>query len=150
MVLRRNLLWVAPLPLLLTAFGGGALTMLADLAALGLLLGANWLLGEGLRAEAIYDERTVARRPAIPRKLFASAATGLGVAAAAWVPDGGILAPLIFGSVAAGLHVAAFGADPLRDKIARDGRGDARVVRAVDEAEALLAELRHLILQSRD
>src|SRR5690606_15836845 len=76
MALRRNLLWLAPLPLLLTAFSGGALTMAADLGALGLLLGANWLLGEGLRAESAYDERKVARRPAIPRKLFASVLTG--------------------------------------------------------------------------
>jgi hypothetical protein len=150
MVLRRNLLWLAPLPLLLTAFSGGALTMAANLGALGLLWGANWLLGEGLRAEAAYDERKVARRPAIPRKLFASALTGVGVGLAAWVPGTGPIAPVIFGAVAAGLHVLAFGPDPLSDKGGADGAGDERVVRAVDEAESLLAEISELIAQSGD
>ncbi len=104
----------------------------------------------GCGRSSAYDERKVAKRPAIPRKLFASAATGLGVVAAAWVPEGGLLAPVIFGAVAAGLHVTAFGPDPLRDKIAAEGRGDARVVRAVDEAETLLQEMQDLIAQSRD
>lgn len=149
-MLRRNLLWLAPMPLLFTAFRGGALTMASELAALGLLLGANWLLGEGLRAEAAYDERKVARRPAIPRKLFASALTGLGVALAAWAPDAGLAAPVIFGVVAAGLHLLAFGPDPLRDKGSAEGAGDERVLRAVDEAERLLSELRELIAQTGD
>ena len=150
MVLRRNLLWVAPLPLLLTAFSGGALMMAADLAALGLLLGANWLLGEGLRAETAYDERNVARRPAIPRKLFASGLTGVGVGLAAWAPDAGAAAPVIFAAAAAGLHGLAFGPDPLRDKTAGDSTGDERVLRAVDEAEGLLSEIRQLIAESGD
>jgi hypothetical protein len=150
MALRRNLLWLAPLPLLLTAFTGGALTMAADLGALGLLLASNWLLGEGLRAEAAYDQRKVAKRPAIPRKLFASALTGVGVGFASWAPDAALVAPAIFGLVAAGLHVAAFGADPLRDKGVAEGPGDARVLRAVDEAERLLTEMQDLISQSGD
>jgi 5-bromo-4-chloroindolyl phosphate hydrolysis protein len=150
MVLRRNLLWLAPLPLLLTAFAGGALTVASDLVALGLLWGANWLLGEGLRAEAAYDERKVAKRPAIPRKLFASALTGIGVAMAAWVPDSGLVAPVIFGAVATGLHVLSFGPDPLRDKGGTDGLGDERVLRAVDEGEGLLSEMRTLIAESGD
>ena len=150
MVFRRNLLWIAPLPLLLTAFAGGALTMAADLAALALLWSANWLVGEGLRAEAAYDERKVARRPAIPRKLFASALTGVGVALASWVPEAGLAASIVFGTVAAALHVAAFGPDPLRDKGGTDGLGDERVLRAVDEAEALLSEMRTLIGESGD
>ena len=150
MVLRRNLLWAAPAPLLVTAFFGGALTMAADLAALGLLWGANWLLGEGLRAEAAYDERNVARRPAIPRKLFASGLTGIGVALASWAPEAGMVAPVIYGVVAAGLHGLAFGPDPLRDKRGDDGVGDERVLRAVDEGESLLTEMRDLIAGSGD
>lgn len=150
MVLRRNLLWIAPLPLLLTAFAGGALTMAADLGALTLLWAANWLLGEGLRAEAAYEERKVARRPAIPRKLFASALTGVGVGLAAWAPEAGIAAPVVFGAVAGALHVLSFGADPLRDKIGGEGTGDERVLRAVDEAESHLREMREIIARSGD
>ena len=150
MVLRRNLLWIAPLPLVLTAFSGGALNMAGDLAALALLLSANWLLGEGLRAETAYEERKVAKRPAIPRKLFASGLTGIGVASAAWLPEGGVLAPALYGIVAAALHVASFGPDPLRDKIGTDGFGDERVLRAVDEGERLLGEMRDLIAEAGD
>lgn len=150
MVLRRNLLWLAPLPLLLTAFSGGALTMLADLGGLALLWSANWLLGEGLRAEAAFDARKVARRPAIPRKLFASVLTGVGAAMAAWLPEAGLAAPLIFGLAAGGLHVAAFGTDPMRDKSGGDAAGDRRVVRAIDEAEAMLEEMRALVAGTGD
>lgn len=150
MALRRNLLWLAPLPLVLTAFAGGALNMAADLVALALLWAANWLVGEGLRAEAAYDARKVARRPAIPRKLFASALTGLGVGLAAWQPEAGLLASLIFGVTAAVLHGVAFGPDPLRDKVGEAGTGDARVLRAVDEAERLLDEMRGAIAPSGD
>jgi hypothetical protein len=42
------------------------------------LLGA-WLTRDGVRAEDAFNERKVARRPAIPRKLFGAVATGLGV-----------------------------------------------------------------------
>ena len=35
---------------------------------------------EGLQAEAAYDARRIARRPAIPRKLFGGILTGLGLA----------------------------------------------------------------------
>lgn len=150
MALRRNLLWVAPLPLVLTAFGGGALTMVADLGALGALWLANWLLGEGLRAEDAYNERKVAKRPAIPRKLFASALTGLGVGAATWSPDAALIAPVIYGVVAAGLHALSFGTDPLRDKGGSDAINDERVLRAVDEAERLLSEMRDLIRETAD
>ena len=151
MAMRRNLLWVAPLPLLLTAFSGGALTMAADLAALALLLGAAYTVGEGIKAEAIFAERKVAKRPAIPRKLFASAMTGVGVALAAFSPDVSLLAPVIYGIIAAVLHVAAFGPDPLRDKgMGADEPGSDRVARAVDEGERLLAEMREAIARAGD
>ena len=38
--MRRNLLWLAPAPLLFTAFAGGAVGMASDLAALALLWGS--------------------------------------------------------------------------------------------------------------
>ncbi|MBM9594794.1 5-bromo-4-chloroindolyl phosphate hydrolysis family protein [Roseitranquillus sediminis] len=151
MAMRRNLLWIAPLPLLLTAFSGGALTLAADLAALALLLGAAWMVGEGLKAEAVYDERRVAKRPAIPRKLFASAMTGAGVALAAWSPEGGAVASVIYGVIAAILHVAAFGPDPLRDKgVTSDDPATDRVARAVDEGERMLREMREAIGRTGD
>ena len=52
-----------------------ALALIAA-AALGL---AVWLLRDGLRAEAAYNARKIARRPALPRKMLATALTGIGV-----------------------------------------------------------------------
>jgi hypothetical protein len=150
MARRRNLLWVAPLPLVLTALSGGALTMAADLAALATLLGANWLLGEGLRAEAAYAERKVAKRPAIPRKIFASALTGLGVGLAAWDPGAGAAASAVFAVIGGLLHLAAFGPDPLKDKGVAETAGGARVLRAIDEAEAMLAEMAARVRETGD
>ena len=152
MAMRRNLLYIAPAPLLLTAFGGGAVAMASDLAALAALWGAAFLVGEGVKAEAAYDERKVAKRPAVPRKLFASALTGIGVALAAVTAEGGLVAPAVFGIVATALHVAAFGPDPLRDKGApgMDEVQTSRVSRAVDEAEGLLAEMRAAIARAND
>ncbi len=81
--------------------------------------------------------------PAIPRKLFAADLCGLGVGLAAyfgWQQE--LASALVFAFAATGLHLLAFGLDPMRRK-GPDGmnRFDAeRVARAVDKAEALLRE----------
>ena len=77
--------------------------------AAAVLILAAWLLRDGLRAEAAYNDRKVARRHALPRKMLASALTGIGVAMASYASEPGILAPAIFGVVATLLHGAAFG-----------------------------------------
>lgn len=142
-VLRRNLLYAAPLPLLITAFRQDAIGLALDLAALGVLLLAVYLLDEGLKAEAAWKSRTIARRPAIPRKGLATALTGFGVALAVWDPAGRILDPAILGLVAAALHATAFGVDPMRDKgMAGDNAFQSgRVARVVDEAERALGAM---------
>ncbi len=152
MRLRLNLLFLAPLPLLLTAFAGGALTLATDLGALALLLGAAWLTGEGVRAADAYEARTVARRPTLPRKLLGSALTAAGVGLAAFGGDAGVLAPVIYGAVAAALHLGAFGIDPLRNKVAEgaDDFQSGRVAKAVDEAERHLAAMREAIGRAGD
>ena len=149
---RRNLLYIAPLPLLFTAFSGGAVTLATDLGALALLLGAAWLTGEGVRAEDAYDARVVARRPALPRKLLGAALTASGVGLAAAGVEGGLIAPLIYGAVAAALHVGAFGVDPLRNKVAEgaDDFQSGRVAKAVEEAEGHLAAMREAIARAGD
>jgi len=149
---RRNFLFIAPLPLLISAFAQGALGMATDLAALAILLLAAWLLSEGLRAEAAWAARKVARRPGIPRKMFASAFTGIGVALAAFSPENGVIAPAILGIIATALHVTAFGVDPMRDKGMEgvDAFQTDRVARAVDEAEKHLAAMKDAILRAKD
>jgi len=63
-----------------------------------------------------------------------------------------VLAPAIFGVVAAVLHVLAFGADPLRDKLAAgaDAFQSGRVARVLDEGERHLAAMREAIGRTGD
>ena len=49
---------------------------------LGLMMLAAWLTKEGLVAEDAYHARRVAKKPAIPRKIFGSVLTGIGLAIA--------------------------------------------------------------------
>jgi len=94
----------------------------------------------------------VARRPAIPRKLFSSALAGLGIAMAAYKTEPGLVAPLIFGGVTAALHVVSFGLDPLSDKGMEgvDQFQTDRVARAVDKAEGFLAEMSQAVKRAGD
>jgi len=158
--LRASLMFVFPTPLLLAAFGAmsdGAPIRLTVLlfAYASLLLGA-WLLREGRKAQAAYDEREIARPPAFPRKLCAAGLAGVGVLAATWVSSspGGILAftsqivtGVIFGILTAGAHVLAFGIDPLRPKGLTSNIAQyelERVTDALDKAEAKLQSIEKL------
>lgn len=149
---RANLLFLPPIVLGAFSLNDGAIGLALGLAGAGVLVLAAWLLRDGLRAQAAYDARKVARRPTLPRKILASALTGLGVAIAAYKSDPGIAAPLIFGLVAAGLHSASFGLDPLSDK-AMDGIDNFqqdRVARVVDAAEAHLSAMTNAIKRAGD
>ncbi len=140
---RANLMFVPPLILLFTSLSGGAVALGAGLlgaASLGL---AAWLLRGGLRADAAYRARAVARRPALPRKIIAALLTGIGVGFATVTGDSGLVGSVIYGAVAALAHVAAFGIDPLRNKrLAHvDTFQQDRVARVVEEAEAHLSAM---------
>ena len=137
-----------PFFLLLTAFQQPPVGMALDLAAFGDLMLAAWLTREGLIAEDAYNARRVAKRPAIPRKLFASVLTGSGLALAGLNPETfGLLEPVIYLVLGTVLHFVAFGPDPMTDKGAEgmDGFQTDRVARAVDEAERHLAAMRDAI-----
>jgi hypothetical protein len=140
---RANILFVPGVVLVFLSLGGGPQMLVTGLVAGGVLTLAAWLLREGLRAEAAYDARKVARKPALPRKMLATVLTGLGVAGAALTGDSGIAGSLLYGIAAAGLHVAAFGIDPLRDKLVEgiDQFQQDRVARVVDEAETYLSAI---------
>ncbi|MCC6006653.1 MAG: 5-bromo-4-chloroindolyl phosphate hydrolysis family protein [Rhodobacteraceae bacterium] len=140
--LRANILFVLPAPLLIRSIGDPALAMLTKLGAAGLLLAGAFLIREGIRAQIAYQGRAIARRPAIPRKIFGAVATGAGVALAAFDAGSELGAAALYGLLAAGLAVAAFGLDPLKDKgMGADAPGNARVARAIDQAEAHLAAI---------
>ncbi len=149
---RVNMLFLAPLPLAFRAFFGGPVEMALNLVALGILLLAAWLTREGLRAEEAYDARRIARRPAIPRKIFGAALTGAGLAVAAHAAGGGVAEPAIYAVAGAALHLLAFGPDPLRDKSAEgiDSFQSDRVARVVDRAEDYLRAMTQAIAATRD
>ncbi|MEM1237133.1 MAG: 5-bromo-4-chloroindolyl phosphate hydrolysis family protein [Pseudomonadota bacterium] len=132
---RVNLLFIAPLPLVFS-FGSGPTLLAVNLIALALLLLAAWLTREGLLAEEAYEARSIAKRPAIPRKLFGSALMGAGLALASYLTSGPIGA-LVIGALGCVLHSLSFGLDPMKDKGAEgvDQFQQDRVARVVDEAE---------------
>ena len=142
---------IAATPFLMGAFFQAPVGMVMDLAAFGLVASGMWMTREGLIAEAAYQVRRVARRPAIPRKLFGGvlAAVGLGVGAAA--PDA-VAGGVLIGLAGMVLHVLSFGADPMRDKGATgvDSFQQDRAQRMVDEGEAVLAQMKDAILRAGD
>jgi hypothetical protein len=141
---------LAVVPFVGAFFGGGPAEMAADLIAAGAVFGGGILTREGLRARAAFDERLVARRPAIPRLAFGAAATGAGVALASAGGDGGLLAGGLYGLIAGGLHVVSFGLDPWRSKGIADSPRSERVARTIEEAETLLTEMRASLSGLRD
>ncbi len=152
---RANVLFVPAIVLVATTFSDGPLPLTFGLLGAGALTLAAILLREGLKAEAAFDARKVARRPAWPRKMMASALTGAGagLAVLAHLNDtADVLAAVLYGLCAAGLHVAAFGVDPLKSKAAEgiDSHQQDRVARVVDEAEKHLAAMRDAMARAND
>jgi len=149
---RANVLFVPAIPLVFMSLNDGAVGLTLGLVAAAILTLAAWLLRDGLRAEAAYNARKVARRPALPRKMLGSVLTGLGVAVAAYKNEPGLIAPVLFGAAAIGLHVASFGIDPLKNKGLEgvDSFQQDRVARVVDEAEAHLAAMTDAIKRAGD
>lgn len=147
---RVNLLFVVPFAFAIRAFFNEPVGLALNLGAFAVLMLAAWLTREGVLAQAAYDARKVARRPAIPRKIFASVLTGGGLALAGL--SGGLGAALIFGILGAVLHFGAFGPDPLTDKVMEgvDTFQTDRVTRAIEEAETHLAAMQDAIKRSGD
>jgi hypothetical protein len=149
---RAVILGLAALPFAYTALSGPPAWLPHRLGATALLILAAWLTREGERAHAAYDARATARRPAIPRKLFAAALTAVALALGTLGHAGGLPATIAIALAGGVLHLLAFGPDPLRDK---GGEGidpfqRDRVARVVDEAEAKLTEMRTAIARVGD
>ncbi|WP_224814537.1 5-bromo-4-chloroindolyl phosphate hydrolysis family protein [Hasllibacter sp. MH4015] len=155
---KLNILFLLPLLVIFPAvlFNSGVTQMATDLAGGAMLLLSAWLTRDGVRAEDAFNERKVARKPAIPRKIFGSIGTGIGVALLILGGSGFGVSDLvganIVGFLAAGLHMFAFGLDPLKNKGLEgvDTFTSDRVARKIEEAEALLTEQKDAILRARD
>ena len=144
---RQRALYVLPTPLLFSTIWhitrSEPVGALMAIGAYAMLFGGAWLLGQGQRAEAAYDARAVARRPAVPRKILAAGLAGIGVATChvAGSPDEPAVA-IGMGVLALGTHLVAFGIDPLKNKGIELGDYESgRVAEALDRAEGLLAEI---------
>ncbi|AUH65928.1 5-bromo-4-chloroindolyl phosphate hydrolysis family protein [Paracoccus zhejiangensis] len=146
---RPKWITIAATPFLLTAFSQAPVGMVTDLAAFGMMAAAGWMTREGLQAEAAYDARRVAKRPAFPRKLFGGILTGLGLAVGAAEPSAIAGAGLI-GVAGAVLHWLSFGPDPMRDKGMEgiDTFQQDRVAKMVDEAQRYLDAMKSAILRT--
>ncbi|SMX39028.1 5-bromo-4-chloroindolyl phosphate hydrolysis family protein [Maliponia aquimaris] len=149
---RSNVLFIPGVVLALLSINDGAIGLAVGLAGAGALILGAWLLREGLIAEAAFDERKIARRPAVPRKIFAAVLCGVGAALAAWRAEPGFLAPIIYGSAAGVLHLGAFGIDPMKDKGMEgvDTFMQDRVARVVDEAESYLSAMTDAVKRAGD
>ncbi|MEQ8293921.1 MAG: 5-bromo-4-chloroindolyl phosphate hydrolysis family protein [Roseovarius sp.] len=149
---RANLMFLPAAVVLFTSITAGATGLALGAVAAGVLTLSAWMLRNGLRAEAAYNARKVARSPGIPRKLFSSVLAGLGIAIAAYKAEPGMVAPIIFGVVTTGLHVFSFGVDPMKNKGMEgvDQFQTDRVARAVDKAEAYLKEMMDAVQRAGD
>jgi 5-bromo-4-chloroindolyl phosphate hydrolysis protein len=149
---RTTVLFLTAFLFLFPAFGDGPREMLLGLAAGGLIILSTWLTREGLKAEAAFSARTLARRPALPRKLFGAVLTGAALALGGIIADQGIVYPALYALVGAGLHLMAFGLDPMRDKGMEgiDAFQTGRVAHAVEEGEKHLKAMQDAILRAKD
>ncbi|MEM9425390.1 MAG: 5-bromo-4-chloroindolyl phosphate hydrolysis family protein [Pseudomonadota bacterium] len=149
---RVNFLFIAPVPMLLVGFQMEPTGLFLKLAAFGIMMLAAWLTKEGLVAEDAYNARRVAKKPAIPRKMFGSVLTGLGLAIAGLSPETfSLLNPALYFILGTVLHFTAFGPDPLQDK-GMEGMNEYqtdRVARVVDEAERHLAAMKDAIRRAK-
>ena len=149
---RTTVLFLTSFAFLWPAFGDGPRDMLMGLGAGGLLILAAWTTREGLLAEAAFNARKVARRPAFPRKAAGALMTGAALAVGGIIAEPGVLYPALFALVGAGLHLLAFGLDPMADKGMEgiDAFQTERVARAVDEGEKYLMVMKDAILRVGD
>lgn len=149
---RVNFLFIAPVPMLLVAFQMEPTGLFLKLVAFGIMMLAAWLTKEGLVAEDAYNARRVAKKPAIPRKIFGSVLTGIGLALAGLNPETfSLLNPALYFILGTVLHFIAFGPDPLQDK-GTEGMNEYqtdRVARVVDEAERHLSAMKDAIRRAR-
>ncbi|MBF9060626.1 hypothetical protein HKCCSP123_15700 [Rhodobacterales bacterium HKCCSP123] len=149
---KLNLMFVLALLPLVTAFFQPVTAMAADLLGAGAMMLSAWLTRDGVRAEDAFNERKVARRPAIPRKIFGSVLMGVGVGLVVFGGQWNIAAAVVVGAIAGALHLGAFGLDPLADKglEGMDRHQTDRIARKIEEAEGVLGQMTDAIKRARD
>ncbi|TFL19598.1 5-bromo-4-chloroindolyl phosphate hydrolysis family protein [Jannaschia formosa] len=146
------LMALAALPVMSAFFQDGATALAGNLLAAAVLFAGALVTREGLKAEAAWAARKIARRPAVPRKIFGAVLTGAGVMLATMTGLSGLIAGIVYGVVAGALHLTAFGLDPMRDKGMEgiDAHQTNRVARSIEEAEKHLAAMQDAVRRAKD
>ncbi|MFO6463991.1 5-bromo-4-chloroindolyl phosphate hydrolysis family protein [Jannaschia sp. KMU-145] len=146
------LMALAVIPVIAAFVQTGAIPLAVNLLSGAAIFGSAILTREGLKAEAAWAARRIARRPAVPRKIFGAVLIGIGVALGAMTGFGGLVAGVIYGIVAAALHLVSFGLDPMSDKGMEgvDAFQTERVARTIEEAETHLAAMEDAVLRAKD
>ncbi|GIT90338.1 hypothetical protein JANAI62_01790 [Jannaschia pagri] len=146
------LMGLAILPVATSLMQDGAIALAGNLLSGAAIFAGAVVTREGLKAEAAWTTRKIARRPAVPRKILGGVLVGLGVALGSMTGLSGLLAAVVYGAVALGLHLTAFGLDPMRDKGMEgvDAFQTDRVARTIEEAEKHLAAMKDAVLRARD
>ncbi|MCH2164366.1 MAG: 5-bromo-4-chloroindolyl phosphate hydrolysis family protein [Marinovum sp.] len=149
---RSNVLFIPGIVLIATTFWSGAEGMALGLTGAAIWTLAAWFTREGLAAEDAYHARKVAKRPAIPRKIFASVLIGIGTVVAAITHGLTETSAALYGAIAGILHLTAFDLDPLRDKGAEgiDQFQQDRVAKVIDNAETYLSEMADAVRRAQD
>lgn len=149
---RTTVLFLSAFAFLFPAFGDGPRDMLMGLGAGGLLVMSAWTTREGMRAEAAFNARKLARRPAFPRKAAGAVLTAASLVLGGLIAGSGLFYPALFGLFGAGLHLLSFGLDPMTDKgmAGIDTFQTERVAHAVEEGEKHLAAMKDAILRAED
>lgn len=122
------------------------------IAAFAVLTASAYITREGLIAQAEFDARRAARPPKLPRKLLGAILMGAGLALGAYSAAQPLLYIALFAIFGAGLHIMAFGLDPMRAKGIEgvDQTQSDRVARAIAEAEDMLAAMQTAIARASD
>jgi len=142
----------AAFPFLFNAFGDGPVALARNLGAFAVVGLAAFLFREGLKAEATWEARKTARRPALPRKALGSVTLGVGLALGAQAPELGLIGAGVVAAVSVALGLIAFGLDPMQDKGMEgiDPFQQDRVAKVVAEGEKHLKALRDAIARLDD
>lgn len=150
---RTKWITIMATPLLLTAFFQGTpFEVATQLGGFGLIASGMILTREGLQAEAAYDARRVARKPAVPRKLFGGIMAGLGLAIGSFEPGAAVAGAGLLGFTGSILHWLSFGPDPTKDKGMEgiDSFQQDRVARVISDAEGYLSGMTDAIRRTGD
>jgi hypothetical protein len=146
--LRARLLYLVPVPLFFAGLGatlrGSPIEAAVELVGFAGLMLAAWLTNEGIKAEGAFEARTVAKPPAVPRKLLGTALIGASVFGVGLLSLGqGLIGGLVFGAIGAAPTSSPSG--PTRCKAkgleGHDALTTERVARAIDEAEGVVRDI---------